>query len=189
MVPLLLNSASPLSLVLFRAQQQDRFSRIPLWVWIVVVFVIVVIVGIIITLREEEEAAQGQAGPEPTPPAPKTPQPTSIPKVVEATAQAAVVEVEPVPAVEAEAKVADETVPPRPAEAPAPAPRPDNLKRISGIGPKIEKFLKENGITTFAQLAETKVNRLRILMEEAGWENIADPSDWPEQAQKLAQEK
>ncbi len=185
MVPLLLNSASPLSLVLFRAQQQDRFSRIPLWVWIVVVFVIVVIVGIIITLREEEEAAQGQAGLEPTPPASKTPQPTSIPKVVKATAQAAVVEAEPVPVVETE--VADEAVPPPPIE--APAPRPDNLKRISGIGPKIEKFLKENGITTFAQLAETEVDRLRILMEQAGWENIADPSDWPAQARKLAQEK
>jgi predicted flap endonuclease-1-like 5' DNA nuclease len=187
MVPLLLNSASPLSLVLFRTQQQDRFSRIPLWAWILILFVIVIIVGIIITLREEEEAAEGQVVPQPTPPAPKTPQPTSIPKVVEATARAAVVEAEPPLAVEAKAEVADEAAPPISAK--APAPRPDNLKRIRGIGPKIERFLKENGITTFAELADTEADRLKALLLEAGWENLADPTDWPEQARKLALEK
>ena len=83
MVPLLLNSASPLSLVLFRTQQQDRFSRIPLWAWILILFVIVIIVGIIITLREEEKAGQVQADSEPVPPAPKSPQVTSAPEVVE----------------------------------------------------------------------------------------------------------
>ena len=187
MVPLLWNSASPLSLVLFRTQQQDRFSRIPLWAWILILFVIVIIVGIIITLREEEKAGQVQADSEPVPPAPKSPQVTSAPEMVEATAQAAVVEAEPPLAVEARAEVADEAAPPISAK--APAPRPDNLKRISGIGPKIERFLKENGITTFAELADTEADRLKALLLEAGWENLADPTDWPEQARKLALEK
>ena len=65
------------------------------------------------------------------------------------------------------------------------AARPDNLKQIKGIGPKIEKLLKDNGISTFAQLAETEVNRLVTLLEQAEWA-IVDPATWPEQAQELA---
>lgn len=64
--------------------------------------------------------------------------------------------------------------------------RPDKLTRVKGIGPKIEKLLNNNGITTFARLAETEVDWLQNLLVEAGWENIADPATWPDQARQLA---
>jgi predicted flap endonuclease-1-like 5' DNA nuclease len=61
------------------------------------------------------------------------------------------------------------------------------LKKIKGIGPKIESLLKENGITTFAQLAEADVSRLEALLAEAGWKNFANPEAWTEQARNLTQ--
>ena len=70
-------------------------------------------------------------------------------------------------------------------EVPAAKPEavaPDDLKRIEGIGPKISGLLQEAGITTFAQLAETDVRRLKQILKEAGLGALADPSTWPEQA-------
>ena len=64
--------------------------------------------------------------------------------------------------------------------------QPDDLKRIEGIGPKIAGILNENGITTFAQLADTDVSRLQQILEEAGLSRIAHPQTWPEQAQLAA---
>jgi hypothetical protein len=59
---------------------------------------------------------------------------------------------------------------------------PDNLQRIEGIGPRISGLLQEAGITTFAQLAESGVDRLEQILSEAGLRRLADPSTWPEQA-------
>jgi len=73
---------------------------------------------------------------------------------------------------------------PTSAAEPAP-PTPDDLKRIEGIGPKISSLLQEAGITTFAQLAATDVNRLRRILVEAGI-RIAAPETWPEQASLAA---
>ncbi len=65
------------------------------------------------------------------------------------------------------------------------SPEPDDLKRIEGIGPKIEQILHEAGIKTYAQLAATSVSELeRIVRQEAGI-RVAYPDTWPEQA-KLA---
>ncbi|MCB8983569.1 MAG: hypothetical protein H6659_07080 [Ardenticatenaceae bacterium] len=65
-------------------------------------------------------------------------------------------------------------------------PAPDNLERIEGIGPKIAEILNQDGIYTFAQLAEADVAHLQALLEEAGPRyQLADPSTWPQQA-KLA---
>ncbi|MBN2147965.1 MAG: hypothetical protein JW726_11280 [Anaerolineales bacterium] len=71
-----------------------------------------------------------------------------------------------------------------PAVPPAP-PVPDDLKIIEGIGPKIDSLLKEAGITTYAQLADTPAEKLRSLMEDANL-RIADPASWPEQASLAA---
>ena len=66
------------------------------------------------------------------------------------------------------------------------AVEPDDLKRIEGIGPKIEKILQDAGIFTFAQLAATEVSLLeKIVREDAGL-RIAFPSSWPEQARLAA---
>jgi predicted flap endonuclease-1-like 5' DNA nuclease len=71
-----------------------------------------------------------------------------------------------------------------PAEMPA-----DDLKRIEGIGPKISSVLQAAGIATFAQLADTDVDRLEQILAESDPNllRLANPATWPEQA-KLAAE-
>lgn len=149
--------------------QQDSLERIPLWVWIVG-SLIVVLIGVLWTLREEKELA-------------KQTRPATIPEPVSAVKPEA-----------AEPATEPEPVEPGPVQAPepepieAPPPKPDNLKRVSGIGPKVSGVLNENGIFTFEQLAATEVSFLQQLMEEREWQ-FADPTTWPEQARQLAEEK
>jgi|TARA_B110000902_G_scaffold265001_1_gene348026 predicted flap endonuclease-1-like 5' DNA nuclease len=59
----------------------------------------------------------------------------------------------------------------------------DDLKKIEGIGPKIEELLNADGIHTFEQLIESTVGRIRGILIAAG-PNYAvhDPSTWAEQA-------
>ena len=62
----------------------------------------------------------------------------------------------------------------------------DNLRKIEGIGPKIEKLLNEENVLTFVQLAKAKITFLRKILENAGSRfKMHDPSTWAEQA-KLA---
>jgi predicted flap endonuclease-1-like 5' DNA nuclease len=63
---------------------------------------------------------------------------------------------------------------------------PDDLTRIEGIGPKISSLLQAAGITTFAQLAATDVNRLKQILADASLSALADPTTWPEQASLAA---
>jgi predicted flap endonuclease-1-like 5' DNA nuclease len=64
---------------------------------------------------------------------------------------------------------------------------PDNLKRIEGIGPRIESLLNSAGITTFQQLSDTPVERLREIMIAAELRgSFGDPTTWPEQARLAA---
>jgi predicted flap endonuclease-1-like 5' DNA nuclease len=77
----------------------------------------------------------------------------------------------------------------RHAELPAVVPqqRPDDLKKIEGIGPKISQLLQDNGIVTFAQLANTSTDRLQAVLQAGGPRyQLADPSTWPEQAELAA---
>jgi predicted flap endonuclease-1-like 5' DNA nuclease len=76
----------------------------------------------------------------------------------------------------------------RRAEVPTVAPdRPDDLKRLEGIGPKISQLLKDQGIVTFGQLADTSVDRLEAILGAAGPRfRLADPATWPEQARLAA---
>lgn len=63
----------------------------------------------------------------------------------------------------------------------------DNLKKIEGIGPKIEKLLNEKDILTFGQLAKAKITVLKAVLADAGNRfKMHDPSTWAEQA-KLAE--
>ncbi|GAB5553483.1 MAG: hypothetical protein Sapg2KO_30740 [Saprospiraceae bacterium] len=62
----------------------------------------------------------------------------------------------------------------------------DNLKKIEGIGPKIEKILNEKGILTFKDLSKAKITFLKEVLAEAGSRfKMHDPGTWAEQA-KLA---
>ncbi len=69
------------------------------------------------------------------------------------------------------------------ADVPATAGARDDLEKVEGIGPKINELMLAAGISTFAQLASTPVERLREILAAAG-PNFAthDPTTWPEQA-------
>ncbi|MEL7021335.1 MAG: helix-hairpin-helix domain-containing protein, partial [Bacteroidota bacterium] len=60
----------------------------------------------------------------------------------------------------------------------------DDLKKINGIGPKIEKLLNEAGIFTYQQLIDAKDEELRAILKEAGPRfKMHNPADWNEQVQ------
>ena len=64
----------------------------------------------------------------------------------------------------------------------------DDLKRIEGIGPKLEAMLNDELIFTWAELAATPVDRLRSILRKGGSRyKMHDPKSWPDQA-KLAAE-
>jgi large subunit ribosomal protein L27 len=64
----------------------------------------------------------------------------------------------------------------------------DDLKKIEGIGPKIAEIFNAAGISTYADLAATPVEKLSEILAEAGSRYASkNPSTWPEQA-KLAAE-
>lgn len=66
----------------------------------------------------------------------------------------------------------------------------DDLKKVEGIGPKIEQILNKDGIWTFTALAATTVDKLKDLLEAAGPAfRIADPETWPRQSELAAEEK
>jgi hypothetical protein len=73
-------------------------------------------------------------------------------------------------------------------EAVAEPPTTDDLIIIEGIGPKINQILNQAGISTFAQLADTGVERLSEILLAAGL-RVNDPATWPEQAALAAQGK
>jgi len=59
----------------------------------------------------------------------------------------------------------------------------DDLKKIEGIGPKISEHLGNAGITSFKDLSEASLDKLKEILEAAGPRyKIHDPTTWPEQA-------
>lgn len=65
-------------------------------------------------------------------------------------------------------------------------PAKDDLKKIEGIGPKIETLLGEAGIISFSDLAKADIKTLKAVLEKAGNRyKMHDPGSWPQQA-KLA---
>ena len=63
---------------------------------------------------------------------------------------------------------------------------PDDLKKIEGIGPKIEEILYNSGIRTFAELAAASVTQLEKIVREDAGIRVAFPDTWPEQARLAA---
>ncbi len=82
------------------------------------------------------------------------------------------------PAVEVSEEISEEA---------AAAVQPDNLRKLTGIGPKVATILNESGIQTFEQLAQTEVSRLRAILEKAGpgFKGMS-PESWGEQARLAA---
>lgn len=77
------------------------------------------------------------------------------------------------------------TVAARPASAGRPA-TPDDLKRISGIGPKLEKVLNGLGIWTYAQVAALTGEEIAWLDEHLGFSGRIGRDDWVGQAAGLS---
>lgn len=66
----------------------------------------------------------------------------------------------------------------------------DDLKRISGVGPKLEKLLHRNGIRTFEQLASLSPQEVEKLDDQLeSFKGRIYREDWLAQAEELAQEK
>ena len=64
---------------------------------------------------------------------------------------------------------------------------PDDLKKVEGIGPKIEQLCNGIGIYTWRQLADTSVETLQKMLDDAGPRyKIAKPNTWPKQAEYAA---
>jgi predicted flap endonuclease-1-like 5' DNA nuclease len=60
----------------------------------------------------------------------------------------------------------------------------DDLKKLEGIGPKIEQVLNAAGIYNFAQLASMTPDEIKPVLEEAGNQfKMHDPKSWPYQAE------
>lgn len=62
---------------------------------------------------------------------------------------------------------------------------PDDLKKIEGIGPKVEQVLNEIGVSTYAELAAADVEALRDALTAAKL-HMMDPAGWIEQAELAA---
>ncbi|MET3612758.1 NADH-quinone oxidoreductase subunit E [Rhizobium aquaticum] len=67
----------------------------------------------------------------------------------------------------------------------APVSAGDDLKRISGIGPKLANVLTGHGVVTFAQLADMDEAALAALDAELGLEGRILRDDWAGQARKI----
>lgn len=66
----------------------------------------------------------------------------------------------------------------------------DDLKKIEGIGPKIEGLLNAANIHTFVDLSNASPERLRAILVEAGSRfQMHDPSTWAAQAKLAAEGK
>jgi len=66
----------------------------------------------------------------------------------------------------------------------------DDLKKIEGIGPKIAEIFNNAGITSFAELAATSVEKLQEILAAAGPRYASKkPGSWPKQAKMAAEGK
>ena len=81
---------------------------------------------------------------------------------------------------------------PAPAAAPAAAEAPaveggDDLKKLSGVGPALEKKLLAAGVTTYAQIAAWTEEDIAAMDEQLSFKGRIQREGWVEQAKELAQ--
>jgi len=69
-----------------------------------------------------------------------------------------------------------------------PEGKADDLKRISGVGPKLEKTLNQLGFWHFSQIAKWKKTDIAIVDDELSFKGRIERDDWIAQAKKLAKE-
>jgi predicted flap endonuclease-1-like 5' DNA nuclease len=75
-------------------------------------------------------------------------------------------------------------------EASADVHEKDDLTVVEGIGPKIQMLLNQYGISTYRQLAEADVSKLKEILTTAGPQlAMHDPGTWPSQANLAANDQ
>ncbi len=63
----------------------------------------------------------------------------------------------------------------------------DDLTAIEGIGPKIAGLMRENGVNTWREMANSTADRLKEILASGGDRfRLADPTTWPKQAELAA---
>jgi large subunit ribosomal protein L21 len=72
------------------------------------------------------------------------------------------------------------------AEAPAAPAGADDLKKLSGVGPALEKKLLEAGVTTFAQIAAWTDADVAAMDEKLSFKGRIEREGWIAQAKELA---
>lgn len=72
------------------------------------------------------------------------------------------------------------------AEAPAAAAGADDLKKLSGVGPALEKKLNAAGVTSFAQIAAWSEADIAEFDEKLSFKGRIEREGWVEQAKELA---
>ncbi len=120
------------------------------------------------------EAPVVEAAPAPEPVAEATPKPAAKPEVTKAP----VAEEKPV-AAEA---TSDDAAP----LFATPEGDPDDLKKISGVGPVLEKKLHELGITKFEQVAKFSKKDIENVDDRLSFKGRIERDDWLKQAAELA---
>ncbi len=70
--------------------------------------------------------------------------------------------------------------------APAKASGGDDLKKLSGVGPALEKKLHENGVTSFAQIAKWSDADVAEMDEKLSFKGRIEREGWIDQAKELA---
>ncbi|MDD4145113.1 MAG: DUF4332 domain-containing protein [Prolixibacteraceae bacterium] len=64
----------------------------------------------------------------------------------------------------------------------------DDLKNITGIGPKIAELLNEAGIVSYKDLAGSSVDKLSEILANAGSRYASkDPAPWIDQAKEMVE--
>ena len=69
-----------------------------------------------------------------------------------------------------------------------PAIGADDLKKLSGVGPKLEQKLHDAGVTTFAQIAAWTPDDVAAMDEKLSFKGRIDRDGWIAQAKKLSDE-
>ena len=70
------------------------------------------------------------------------------------------------------------------------ATKKDNLKKVEGVGPKIEQLMNAENIITFNDLSKTKLAKLKAILAAAGSRfKMHNPSTWAAQAKLAAKGK
>ncbi len=65
----------------------------------------------------------------------------------------------------------------------------DDLKKLSGVGPALEKKLHEAGVTTFAQIASWSADEIAEFDEKLSFKGRIEREGWVEQAKAIVAEE